>query len=416
VTEPQHSPPGKRLPTLSVFLNQPFYCDGESYFSPNPQPADLFLAIADQFTEIRICVPMAAVGTAVEGVKIALPDNVTMIPLPVYTAEGQLVRMLPRFYPAVRKVARAEAKIADIVGYVSPSVAGVAFARAAKSKPQFELVRGNKKLTLAGIHRGFPIGQAYGLAIRMLDGVTGRLRRGRRPVTLVYGQQLVELFSDDESAAVIPITDGVPGWIGGGVTGAARPTRNSVDGRFNILYVGRVSGEKGLDALITATEELPATLDRDVHLTIVGDGPEMPNLREQAASAGILNRVEFTGRIDSGAPLLSKYLVADVFVLPSHTEGAPRVLLEAMALRIPAVATAVGGIPWLVDDGKAALLVQPGDPAGLAAAIQRIVTEEGLSDSLIARGLEVAKEHSLAAEGERVIQGLRFAFPQLFAD
>ncbi|MDP7289940.1 MAG: glycosyltransferase [Phycisphaerae bacterium] len=414
--ESQHSPPGKRMPTLSVFLNQPFYCDGESYFSPNPQPADLFLAIADQFTQLRICVPMSALGTAIEGVRISLPDNVTMIALPVYTDESQLVKMLPRFYPAVRKVARAEAKIADIVGYVSPSVAGVAFARAAKSKPQFELVRGNKKLTLAGIHRTFPIGQAYGLAIRMLNGVTGRLRRRRRPVTLVYGQQLVDLFPEDESAAVIPITDGVPGWVEAGVSGAARPSQDSEDGVFNILYVGRVSGEKGIDALITATGELAKILDRDVRLTIVGDGPEMPNLREQAASLGILNRVTFTGRINSGAPLLSKYLDADVFVLPSHTEGAPRVLLEAMALDVPAVATAIGGIPWLVNDGKAALLVRPDDPTGLAVAIKRVATEEGLADSLIARGLEVAEEHSLAAEGERVMQGLHSAFPQLFGE
>jgi len=83
------------------------------------------------------------------------------------------------------------------------------------------------------------------------------------------------------------------------------------------------------------------------------------------------------------------YGMADVFVLPSHSEGSPNVLLEAMAAGLPVVATSVGGVPELAVNGREALLVEKGDISGLAASIRRILTDTQLSRHLAcsARGV-----------------------------
>jgi glycosyltransferase involved in cell wall biosynthesis len=78
------------------------------------------------------------------------------------------------------------------------------------------------------------------------------------------------------------------------------------------------------------------------------------------------------------------YFAADVFALPSHSEGSPNVLLEAMAAGIPIVATAVGGVPEIIEHNQSALLVSPNDPQALAVALVRALTEKDFAKSLAA--------------------------------
>jgi glycosyltransferase involved in cell wall biosynthesis len=149
-----------------------------------------------------------------------------------------------------------------------------------------------------------------------------------------------------------------------------------------VLSVGRLSREKAHVDLIEAFKRLRQTnVDLSVKLIIVGDGPERSRLEARVELTGLKERVVFTGQVNDVQPF---YAIADVFVLPSRSEGSPNVLLEAMAANLPIVASAVGGVPEMVVNDESALLVQPNDPASLAAAISDLLSDKVLAQRLAA--------------------------------
>jgi len=105
---------------------------------------------------------------------------------------------------------------------------------------------------------------------------------------------------------------------------------------------------------------------RGVRFVFVGDGPMEDELRERVARLGIADNVEFLGHRDDVPAVLAD---ADVFVLSSRSEAFPNAIVEAMMSGLPVVASSVGGIPELVEDGRTGRLVPPGDAAHLAAAV-----------------------------------------------
>lgn len=109
-----------------------------------------------------------------------------------------------------------------------------------------------------------------------------------------------------------------------------------------------------------------------VRLLLVGDGPMRRNIERQARQLPETVQLEFLGRVLNPAELL---LQCQYAVLPSHTEGMPNAVLEAMAWGLPVVATRVGGTPALLQDGKGGLLVPAGSPSALAAAIRMMATD-----------------------------------------
>ncbi len=122
---------------------------------------------------------------------------------------------------------------------------------------------------------------------------------------------------------------------------------------------------KGHDDLIRAVALLSAT-HPDLRLTLVGDGRHSAELRALAVASGIADRVTFRGRVDSREELRRLLGRADLFCMPSRTEGLPRALIEAMARGVPCIGTTVGGIPELL---PADLCVPPNDPVALASAM-----------------------------------------------
>ncbi|HAR66656.1 MAG TPA: glycosyltransferase family 4 protein [Lentisphaeria bacterium] len=136
-----------------------------------------------------------------------------------------------------------------------------------------------------------------------------------------------------------------------------------------LLYVGRLSFEKGLDVLLEALSTLK---ELDWTLKIVGDGPELAALTAQAQQLGLAGRVEFSGWCERAA-LPAAYQGADGFVFPSRAEGLPNALLEAMACGLPVVATQVSGSEDIVVDGENGCLVPAEDAAALAAGIRELL-------------------------------------------
>ncbi len=152
--------------------------------------------------------------------------------------------------------------------------------------------------------------------------------------------------------------------------------------------VGRLELEKGHPTLLEAWPMVLARVPR-AYLLIVGEGSRQDALRQIAREQGVEQHVVFTGRRDD-IPAVTAAL--DVAVLPSYREAQGLTVLEAMAMSRPVVASRVGGIPEMVEDGVTGLLVPPRDPSALAAAIARLLTDHPYADTLARAGHDLVHD------------------------
>lgn len=155
-----------------------------------------------------------------------------------------------------------------------------------------------------------------------------------------------------------------------------------------VLYAGRLSHEKGVEVLVRACALLRSS--RVPMTVLLGDGPLRMRLERLRSDL----RLDTALRLLPARPdILAWYQAADMFVLPSFHEGMPNAVLEAMACALPVVATAVSGTTELVRHGQTGLLVPPGDPAALAAAIDELLDNPARAGSMGARGRDSARIH-----------------------
>jgi glycosyltransferase involved in cell wall biosynthesis len=154
--------------------------------------------------------------------------------------------------------------------------------------------------------------------------------------------------------------------------------------RFVVGWIGRMTAIKRIPDVLLAFRRL---LDRgvDATLCLVGDGPDRPDAEERAHQLGIARRTLFVGYQRDVAPYYSMF---DAFLLPSANEGTPVVAIEALAGERPVVATRVGGVPDVVDDGADGFLVEVGDVDGLAARLEELARDAELRRRLGAAGRE----------------------------
>ena len=140
----------------------------------------------------------------------------------------------------------------------------------------------------------------------------------------------------------------------------------------DIVFVGRLVYEKGLFDLIEALR-----LMRDQNLrpsvNVIGSGPDELLIQNAVKRAGLNDQVHFTGLVTNRIEVLANIKAADVLVLPSHTEGLPRVAAEAMACKTICVLSAVGGIPFVFTNERDVFLVPPHDPSKLSHALGQAI-------------------------------------------
>ncbi len=142
--------------------------------------------------------------------------------------------------------------------------------------------------------------------------------------------------------------------------------------------VARLHRQKGIIHLLRAAPRILGASPR-ARIVVVGEGPLGGDLRKRAASLGLSGRFVFLGERDDARSIMSLF---DVFVLPSLWEGLPFVLVEAAALGRPIVATAVDGVPEVVEDGKTGVLIPPADADALADAVIGLLSDRERADAL----------------------------------
>jgi glycosyltransferase involved in cell wall biosynthesis len=169
-----------------------------------------------------------------------------------------------------------------------------------------------------------------------------------------------------------------------------------------VLTAGRLSGEKGhrylIDAVSSALREIP---ELKLSVLIAGIGPADGQLKAQVKKNGLDQRVKLIGHCYD---VKSLFAIADLFVLPSLSEGSPNVLLESMAARVPIVATSVGGVPEHVTDGESAVLVPPRDSGALAKAMVELLADRPKAAQLATAAFDTARSRfSAAKQNERIL-------------
>ncbi len=162
--------------------------------------------------------------------------------------------------------------------------------------------------------------------------------------------------------------------------------------------VARLVPVKGQQILLEAAALL-AERQPSLRILLAGDGEDRAPLEERARREDLRGRVIFTGHLDDPRPALA---AMDIFVLPSLNEGQGRAAVEAMAAGLPVIASEVGGLPEVLDGGGAGLLVPPGDPAALAAALDELLSSPARRAALAEAGRRRVSRYGL----ETMIDGL----------
>lgn len=212
--------------------------------------------------------------------------------------------------------------------------------------------------------------------VRRLDGlisISEHVKRRLQEFTGLPSSKIITVYNGVDTRVFDPNVDG---------TGFKREI--GVEGNFMILYVGRLAWNKGLPDLINCLPNVIKSVP-NAKLVLCGRGKMEQVLRDQVTSMGLQESVKFVGLVPGGdLPLY--YAASDLFVLPSSLEPFGLVLLEAMSMCKPVIATRVGGIPEVVKDGENGLLVPPHDTKSLSNAVLRLVADEPLRSRLARNG------------------------------
>lgn len=324
--------------------------------------------------------------------------GVELAPLPNYPSLSHTVPAIRGMLGSLRPFWKALDGL-DAVWILGPHPLAFPFALIARVRGR-SVVLGVRQDTVAYMRSRHPGSRVKRGLARIMDAGFRALAR-RWPVVVV-GPAIADAYGRSPRLLQISVSLITHDQIAGPKAIASK----SYSGELRALSVGRLESEKNPVALADVLAAL-RELDPRWRLIVCGEGAMRAELERRIAELGVADAAELRGYISHDSGLADEYRSAHALVLVSWTEGLPQVLFEAFAAGLPVAATDVGGIAAAV--GDAALLVAPGDPAGMAAALARIGADSQLRGSLIKRGLELARTNTIESETDRVASFIRAA-------
>lgn len=371
----------------------------ESRFSRTPDGAvwtkegpayGFFTRYLSAFDAVRVVARVADIPTPVEGALRVDGTSVEVWPVPYYVGPRQYLRR----WPEIRRTVCSAADDRDAVILRVPSFTGslLAASRERRSLPYALEVMGDPHDVFApGVVR-------HPLRPLLRYRYTNRLRQ------LCARAVAVSYVTDDYLQARYPAGQAAATAAYSSVdlppAAYATQARSPEQTRSvrTLVSVGTLDQlYKGIDTLVEALARLAARGVRP-RLVHVGDGRFRPQLERLAVQLGVAEQVVFAGLLAAGDEVRRQLDRADVFVMPSRTEGLPKALVEAMARGLPAIGASVGGIPELL---PAEHLVPPGDPAALAAKLEQMMTDPAGLATASARNLARARDFSAESLSRR---------------
>ncbi len=344
-------------------------------------------ALAEHFEEVVVC---AKVVEDAPPAPFDIPLDAPNLELVAQPFWSTTLASLPHFFGISRAYLQT-CRRADVlfVRGMCPYTAVLYVCAAAFRKPICHWIVGDPVTLLRSSARKGPVLDTLALLYALLDRFCTRLgRRLTSGALLCNGGELARAYASPRTIEIVSSTVEESEFF---------PRIDTCQGpTVRILFVGFLRPEKGIEYLLEAVSLLQA--DVPWELEIVGPR-EFPDYCEKldciAAARGLRGRIRWQGYVPNGKPLFDRMRAADVFVLPTLSEGTPHVLVEARANGLPCVSTTVGGVPSTVTDGYDALLVPPKDARALARAMERVIGHAELRRALIRNGLKAARMQTL---------------------
>ncbi len=345
----------------------------------------------DVFDEVRLCVRARPVAAAPEGWTQVSGPGVVPVPVPYYQGPGGFISS----YLSVRRtLAAALASSEAILMRVSCPVGRQAWQMLAAGRPYgVEVVNDPYDVFAPGSVR-HPLRPFFRWLLPL------QLRRqcaGATAALYVTKQALQRRYPCPSYSAGVSDVHISDAWL----DVAPRPAQEGAEPRSTVLvFVGTMAQlYKAPDVLIDAVG-CCVEQGLDLRLVMIGDGKHRPELEARAAARSLAGRVVFRGQLASSEAVRAELDQADLFVLPSHQEGLPRAMVEAMARGLPCIGSTVGGIPELLPPAD---MVPPGDVAALAQKLREVAGDPQRMAAMSARNLEQARGYLSAGLREKRI-------------
>ena len=389
-----------------IFLNVPVFKNADNYSAHYISLLDFFLESHDNFDQLTICLPVGRKG---EGkVKFQIPKNVNILEIPFYWGPIDLFKKYPHVIICLLIILfKSRLKQYDLVGIVTPGLISLIVSPISYyllKKRLFFIVRGDKKKSVRFRYKNQIFYQHVSIFLSAInDFLTFNLIGNRRSIYLSFLKNHVP--HKKTSIHIYPL-------ISKNII-----KRRKISGFKNILFVGRLTYEKGIADLIKSFAMVKNSKPQSpISLHIVG-GSDNDSLKPDteylklSKNVGIENSTTFYGYVPYGDDLWSIFDRCNIFVLPSYTEGTPGVIFEAMSRGLAVIATTVGSIPDIITHGFNGLLVSPKNIEALKEAIELLIQDEKLRNSIIKEGYHTANKATFQLQAKEI---MKFVEKKLF--
>ena len=344
-------------------------------------------ALAEHYEKVVVC---AKVVHGAPPAPFDGPLNAANLEFVAQPLWGTTIESLPQFFGIARAYFRT-CRRADIlfVRGMCPYIAVLYFCAAVLRKPICHWIVGDPITLLRASTRKGPVLDTFAVLYAQQDRLFTRLGRWLTNGALICnGSELARAHESPRTIEVVSSTIRESEFYSRSDTCQGPVIR--------ILFVGFLRPEKGIEYLLEAVSQLHEDLPWELEIVGPREFPDYcKRLEGIAAARGIRERIRWSGYVPNGEPLFDRMRAADLFVLPTLSEGTPHVLVEARANGLPCISTTVGGVPTTVTEGYDALLVPPKKPQVLARAMERVIRDGELRRMLIRNGLMEARKQTL---------------------
>jgi glycosyltransferase involved in cell wall biosynthesis len=376
-----------------LFSNERVIRDCNNYFARIINFTDFLVLLSNKSAEYRLALlcdsaKHAGVDTSRLTPVVGLTGPILELPYPANRYQSFIYSLWIAWL--MRRYLRQDKNRNQPLAVASPGLNSVSFVLSfllPRRTRWYLFIRGDTRKTVEEIYRHSLLGGIMTGVIDLFQWRVNHLMKRGRGQCFVFGQALKDKFYSafpQHTHVVSPLL--AQDWL---TTPAPRAEAPPATGQKpRVLFVGRLSAEKNIAALVEACAAARPGAHRFT-LTIVGDGPLEAQLRQRVSALGLDDDVVFTGRVSNGPQLIAIYDSHDIFCLPSATEGTPRAIAESVARGLPVVASDVGSIRHMFDHGVLRLL-DGFDAPGILAALAEVIDD-------LPRRIETARATRAAA-------------------
>jgi len=351
--------------------------------------------LAQHFHTVTLCIPLSTGPPDASSDYRITSRNIKLISQPGYRNMLGALKNYPRVaWAYIRTILACDVVLVRGIG---PGVAILHPIAACLDKRIVQWIVGDPVALLRTHKRHSKVRDAVSLCFALATQTVGQIAvRLSHVVTVVNGQALRRLYPSRRTRVTVSSAISE--------SELYRRDDTCTGPVLRVLFVGFIRPEKGVEYLIEALPQLRTRQPWELVLVGSSDSysPYKRKLDGFISRFGIGDRVRWIGHKPYGIELFEQMRTADVLVLPTLSEGTPRVLVDARGNSVPIVATRVGGIPTSVTDGVDGLLVPPKDAAAIARAIDRIASDGAFRRRLIAAGYAAARNNTVEAFADRL--------------